>query len=801
MKGLRVFIKHVFRYFKKEIGYTSLNILGLSIGISAFIMAMLYVRYETTYDDHHEKKDRLFRISADIKEKDNDVGWAITQYPLGNTLKSNFPEVEEFARLLTYGITHVELENESFVEENFFFVDSTLLGMFSFDFLQGDSHTALHSPNSIVLSKTMAHKYFGIENPIGRRIKIDNENIYQVTGVYADMPKKAHFFANALISANANSDLRTNNNWSWFEVYTYVLLTSAEKANGFEKKLSQIAKDYVDPIFKPNNIHIRYKLINIKDIHLHSDCLLEPMPTGNIFYVYAFTGIGLFMLIISNINFINLSTARASRRALEVGIKKILGATRVQLACQFIAESLLLSLSALFVGMIGVSLLIPTFNQLLGLDLKIYMLISGPFLVFLLSIIFLVGVLGSTYPALFLSNFKPIHVLQAKYGKSLKKDPLRKILVVVQLSVSIILIIGTGIIYEQLNFVKNQELGFDKEQVLAIPFTIPAQKEKWLVLRNAFLKLPNVLAAGTASSIPAYSNGKNVMSIELEGGAFEERGVENYQVDYDYLETVGIKLIHGRGFSSEFKTDSNFSALVNESMVQRMGWKEPLGKRLRVLTDYEISDTSLFFTVIGVINDYHHRSLYDPISPIVILPGFNNNVGMVKIKDNGISETLSQLEIAWQNIFPGSTFEYYFLDEKFQRQYDKDEKRGMIFFIFSGLSILIACIGLMGLASYLSGLRAKEIVIRKVLGAKTGSLVGLMTKEYFWLLAIASIPSFIIAWYMMNQWLENFSYRIDIDPQIFVVSFFLIGFITILTTGIFSLKVVLQNPAEILKRE
>ncbi len=796
---IRNYVTTTLRYIKKEPGYTLLNILGLTVGITACLLIFLFVRYETSYDVYHERGERIFRISSDIREPDNAFRWAVTQFPVGKTVKTDFAEVEEYVRFFPNGISNVEIGDKNFVEEDFYFVDSTVFDIFTFDLVTGEANEALKAPNSIVLSQSMAEKFFGTENPMGQQLKIDNEDTYKVTGVYKDMPNRSHLIATALMSAS-NHPQYANTNWGGFNIYTYVLLHSADQAVAFEEKLEGIIEKHVNPIFEALNIKIHYELINLYDIHLHSNFEAEPEPTGNISYIYIFSAIGLFMLIIASINFINLSTARSSQRALEVGIRKVLGSYRWQLIAQFLVESVVVTLLALMISIGLIWLLIPVFNSMLDLQLDTSMLRSGPFILALLSIVFLVGILGGSYPAFFLSGFKPIAVLKGKYAKGSAKNPLRKLLVVVQFAVSLFLLIGTGIIYEQLNYVKTQDLGFDKEQVLAIPFTFQEQREKWPVLRSSFLNHPEITSVGSASTAPGDGYPKNVMNIELNDGSFDDRGVDFYGADFDYVETIGLDIVQGRSFSREFSTDSTLAVLANEAMVRRMGWEEPIGKRIKFYSG-EAQDTIPFMKVVGVIKDYHHRSLYNPIDPIIVLPRFNNRLGLVKMETSQLSETLASLEQDWQSLFPTTPFEYYFIDEEFQSQYEEDEKRGMIFMIFSGLAILIAILGLLGLASYVTVLRTKEISVRKILGAETRDILGLMTREYLWLVLFATIPAFVLAWYLMRQWLESFTYHTSINFLIFIAAFVGISLITFLTTGFFAVRAAQLNPADTLKDE
>ena len=786
------------RNLKNEPGYAFLNIFGLTLGISSCLIIFLYIQFELNYDTYHDKADRIYRISSDIKEPDNAFRWSVTQMPLGKSVKMDYAEVEEYVRFIGNGNSTIAYNNQNFFEEDYFFVDSTVFDVFHFELLRGDPKEALQKPNSIVLSESSSQKIFGSEDPIGKQLLLDDEENLQVTGVYKDMPRRSHLIANALISAstmeNANSQ-----NWGGFGIWTYVLLNAKSDYKAFEAKLSQTIEKHVAPIFDPMNIKIRYELLPLLDIHLHSNFEGEPQPAGNITYIYLFSAIGFFMLLIASINFINLSTARSSGRALEVGIRKVMGSLKKQLVGQFLTESILYTLFALLLSGALIFALIPAANNGLGLSLDYQMLTSTTFLFAVFLIILLVGVLGGSYPAFFLSAFEPIAVLKGKYTRGSGKNPLRKILVIVQFVISLFLLIGTGIIYDQLNYVRTKDLGFNKEHTLVIPFTHRSQIDKWPILKAQLDRNLQVTSTATATSLPGQGYGKSIMEVELEDGTTDERGVDMYFADYDYIETLGMEIVEGRNFSDEFSTDTTLAALANEAMVRRMGWTDPIGKKIR--NGGGAPDSIPFMKIIGVVKDYHHQSLYEPISALVIFPRFNNGRALVKIKGEKIDKTLGEIEGIWASTFPNTPFEYEFVDQSFYEQYEEDQRRGKIFLIFSLLTICIACLGLLGLASYTSVLRTKEISIRRVVGAEVIDILGLLTRDYLQLIAIAAIPGAFLAWYAMKKWLEGFAYHTSMNFGLFALAFGILTVLTLLTTGYFALKSTRINPAEALKAE
>ncbi|MEM9723493.1 MAG: ABC transporter permease [Bacteroidota bacterium] len=786
------------RNLKKEPGYAFLNIFGLTLGITSCLIIFLYIQYELNFDTYHEKADRIYRISSDIKEPDNAFRWSVTQLPLGKSVKMDYAEVEEYVRFIENGNSTVEYNNQNFFEEDYFFVDSTVFDVFSFEWILGESTEALHQPNSIVLSESSSKKIFGTEDPMGKQILLDDDETLQVTGVYKDMPRRSHLIANALISTST-LEASNSQNWGGFNIWTYVLLHPQSNYKEFEAKLSQTIEKHVDPIFEPLNIVIKYEVLPLLDIHLRSDFEGEPQPLGNIVYIYLFSAIGFFMLLIASINFINLSTARSSKRALEVGIRKVMGSLKKQLIGQFLTESLLYTALSLLLSFLLIMLLISPANSWLDLNLDYHMFTSPGFLLAIFGIILLVGILGGSYPAFFLSAFEPIAVLKGRYTKGSGKNPLRKFLVVIQFVISLFLLIGTGIIYDQLNYVRTKDLGFNKEHTLVIPFTHQSQLEKWPILEAKLDRNLQVISTATSTSFPGQGYGKNIMELELEDGSMDERGVDMYFSDFDYLETMGMEIVEGRSFSKEFSTDSSLAAIANEAMVRRMGWENPIGKKIRMGAD--VPDSIPFMKIIGVVKDYHHQSLYEPISALVILPRFNNGRGLIRIKGEEMQKTMGEIEAIWASTFPTSPFEYEFVDQSFYEQYEEDQRRGRIFLIFAVLTICIACLGLLGLASYTSVLRTKEISIRRVVGAGVNDILGLLTKDYLQLIAIAAIPGALLAWFTMKNWLEGFAYHTSMNYGLFAIAFIILAVLTLLTTGYFALKATRLNPADALKAE
>ncbi|MBK8501119.1 MAG: ABC transporter permease [Saprospiraceae bacterium] len=790
------------RGLRRQPGYALLNILGLTIGVAATLFILLYVYTEMRYDRYHTKQDRIYRISSDITEPDDAFRWAVTQTPLGMQVKADFPEVEQFVRFIPNGRTQLQSGEKLFFEEDVYLVDSTLTEIFDLDFVRGDALTALKDPNSIVLSSTVANRIFGTDDPINEILKTPSDGEYKVTGVYRDFPSYSHLVPAALISTNSIDGLMNPDPGSWggFGIYTYVLLRDGTDPAVFQNKLTEIIKNHVAVIFDQFDIKIRYELINLADIHLRSDFEGEPEPVGKMGFIYIFGAVAIFMLLIACINYMNLATARSTKRALEVGIRKVLGSERRQLVGQFLSESVIFSLVALFLSFGLVFLLLPVFNQAFDLDLSRAFLVSPVILGGALIILLLTGILGGSYPAFYLSGFRPISVLKGQLSKGTGNPQLRKVLVTVQFAITLFMIIGTGIIYDQMNYLRNKELGFDKEHLMTFGLQGRDAQGKYTVLRQELLQIPKITSVATASTSPGNGFGKQVMSVENSEGVVDEYGVDNYAVDFEFFPTMNIKFIAGRNFSREFGTDSTLAAIVNESMVKRMGWTDAIGKRIQ----FQGNDTLPFARVIGVVKDFHQQSLYEPISPLVFIPRFQNGQVHLKLNPqsaNDLSAIIGQVEQVWNKVFPGTPFEYDFVDAAFMELYHADQVRAKIFTLFSILMIFIACLGLLGLASFTAEQRTKEIGVRKILGAETSNIVLLLTRNFVLLVALASIPAFIGAWYFMSKWLDTFSYHANLNYWLFALSLMIVILITLMTTGYHAFKAAVRNPINSLRDE
>lgn len=783
------------RHLKRQPGYALLNILGLTIGIASALLIVLYLNQETSYDKHQTNASRIYRISADITEPDNAFRWAVTQPPLGSTVNTEFQEVKQFTRFAGGGNTRFRLDDRNYEAEDMFLVDSTVFDVFTFNFVQGDPATALDAPNSIVLNQTLAEKIFKGENPMGKLLETERFS-YEVTGVFEDVPITSHIRPDAMASFSTNERYSTSQSWGGFGLYTYVLLNEGTDPGYVEQRLNEeIIPKYVATVFDQFDIKVKYEMINIQDIHLYSDFEGEPTDLGNIDYVYIFLAVAIFLVLIACINYMNLATARSMRRSLEVGIRKVMGAFRAALIRQFIVESILIALVSMLISILLLLIVVPVINSTVGTSLLLSDLLSQKIVLTLLGILIFTGLVSGSYPAFYLSGFSPIKAIKGGSGSKRTGNVwLRRILVGLQFSISIFMLIGTLVIYQQMQYVRDADLGFNKDRV--VNFTLNrSTSEKWEAFRTSLLQNPNIANAATATNIPGNGFGKNVMQVETNEGVMEDYGVDWYGVDYDYINVLEIEMADGRGFSRDFPSDTATSVLVNESMVERMGWDKPIGMRFQF-----DQDSTVFHKVIGVVKDFHHRSLYNPIESFMIFPNLNNRQAMVKIGGD-LEEGLAHLESTWIELFPNTPLEYQFLDQNFMEAYESDQLRGRLFLGFALMMIIISGLGLLGLASFTAEQRSKELSVRKVLGADVKGLVLLLVKDFIWLVLVGALPAFLIGYKIMNNWLNDFEYHTEINVMIFIAVLIIVATFVILTTGFQAYKAATANPSENLKYE
>ncbi|MFT3678998.1 MAG: ABC transporter permease [Ferruginibacter sp.] len=787
------------RNFRKDKWYSTLNVLGLTISITFSLFLIFYIADELSYDKFNKKAERIYRVNSYIHEKDKTTNWVITQFPLGPTVKKDFPEVEESARLISRERTLFKSGENNFYETKIYYADSTIFNVFTAKFLEGNPATALTEPFDIVITKSLAEKYFGKNTPAAGKTLKTVYDLYKVTGVIEDVPKNTHLRYDMLISMPTflKGFRGQQDYWLNFNTFTYVLLKPGTSVKAINTKLDGLYKKLMEADFKKFNASMEYDVQKITDIHLQSKLAYEPEELGSMSYIWIFGSVAFFMLLIACINYMNLTTARSARRAKEIGIRKVTGSTKKQLVLQFLSESLFTSFTAVLLSVFLVFLLLPVFNNISGKSFTLQTILQPFNLLLLLGIILFTGLLGGSYPAFYLSSFKPVGILKGALSKASGNISLRRTLVVLQFSISMIMLISTWVVYTQLSFLRKKYLGFSKDQVMTVTVnTGEDERNKIFAMNNEFRSLPGVKDVGTAYGYPGIPNVPlNLFSVETKSG-YVDKTVECYSVDDRYLPTLGIKIVKGRNFTG--LPDTLRSVIVNESMVKQFGWgDDAVGKKVK----YPGDTSSYYLEVVGVMKDFNQKSLYNPITPMLFYYSPNCNIIQLKTTAADLKATIAKVETAWKKYFPQLPFEYKFLDDDFNSQYTADQKRGEIFAAFSVLTIIITFLGLLGLTAFTTQQKQKEISIRRVLGASTPQVINLIAKNYLWLSLIAAAIAFPVAWYFMNKWLNIFPYNTGLSLLPFVISAFVIVVTAAATAGFHSAKAAWAKPAKVLKTE
>ena len=785
-------LKTAFRNLTRHKGYSLINISGFAIGIACCILILLWVQDELSYDRFHEKLNELYRVVEEQHYSDGTIfPIARTPYPLGPALKADYPEITEYARftpcwrvLLTHG-------DKSFYEKDFAFADPSFLKMFSFPLLKGNPKTALSSMNSILLSEKMAKKYFGDENPIGKTLTMDNTVDFLISGIFKDVPHNSHLRFDFLgqfqmfIKLSSWGDEWWSNNY-----YTYVQL----ERNTFHQDVTRKIYEYLKKIDPRTGTKLL--LQPVKDIHLHSDFAIDlgGKSENRAKYVYMFSLVAVFVLLIACMNFMNLTTARASRRSLEIGVRKIVGANRSNLITQFLGESILISILSLVVALGLVLLLLPVFNSISGKELNFDTLNLGLLIPGLIGMALLTGIISGSYPAFLLSSIKPVKVLKGSLRLGARKSSYRKVLVTLQFSLSIALVIGTIVVYRQLHFMQKQNLGYNQGHL--IYFTERGDFWKsYDTFKKEIQQNPDILGITAASSIPTHTV-TSTSGVDWEGKSPEfDVLFTQFNVDYDYFETFEMEMAQGRAFSREFPTDATDAYILNETGARLTGMKDPVGKKFSLWGKPG--------PIIGIVKDYHFKSLHAKIEPLVLRMYHQDwhNYVIIRVRAENITGTLKSVENAYKKYHPGYPFEFWFLDEALNNLYLSEIRTGTVFRWFTFLAIFISSLGLFGLASFMADQRTKEIGIRKVLGASAFGIFFLLLKEFVKWVLIASAISWPIAYYAMERWLKNFAYRTDIAIWIFMVSGIFGLFIAVVTVSYQSLKASIANPVDSLRYE
>jgi putative ABC transport system permease protein len=798
---LRNYLRVAFRNIRKQKGYAFINISGLAIGMAACLLILLWVYDELSYDTYHENADRIYRLTIDAN-LGAQMSVPVAPTPAGPAMVQEYPEALQAVRLSRPNRSPVVVGDREYFEENVAYADNSIFEIFSFPLVEGDPRAALEAAYSVVLTEDVARKYFGNDQALGKTIKIGGRD-YAVMGVAKNVRENSHFGFNILLSMETRyaESRPIMENWLAISNYAYVLLAENADPAALEAKLPALIEKNLGPTLKSLGGSITLHLQPLKRIHLHSDFRGDIAPQGDILYVYLFSAIALFILIIAGINFVNLSTARWTARAKEVGVRKTLGALREKLVGQFLGESVVYSLLALVLAVGLILLARPWFSAVAGRDLS-FNVLQIPWLVpAFLGLALLVGVAAGAYPAFFLSSFRPVRVLRGGTRIGSKNILFRRVLVVTQFVISVVLIIGTMVVYKQLAFMKTKNLGFEKEQVVVLPGLADVMPKSYETLRNEFRKVSGVLDVGAGSLVPGRGIMKSV--FQPEGFQRDQSQPMDYRnIDSGYLPTLGIAIAAGRNFSEELATDRTQSVLINETAAEKFGWKDPIGKQFIITPDQNSTGGETRLNVVGVVKDFHSTSLREKIDPMILFYDPTQCASFaVRVAPAEIQKTLGLLEDKWKELLPQKPFDFFFLDESFDSQYRAEERIGNLALRFSLLAILVSCLGLFGIASYTTEQRTKEIGIRKVLGASGGIIVRMLSKEYLLLVAIGNLFAWPVAYLMMRSWLQNFAYRTSLAYWIFLAAAVLSIAVSLSTVTYQSVRAARTNPVKSLRCE
>ena len=797
------FFKIALRNLWKYKGFTAINIFGLAIGLATCLLITLYVIDELSYDRYNANASRIYRVNADFHLNGSVFNRRTTPAGLAGALVTEYPQIEKAVRFFDEGKILVKHGNETLAEPDCVYADSTLFEVFTLPMIAGDPHTALVQPRSIVLSESMARKYFNSTDILGKTLLINKNVTYKITGVIKDMPAQSHVHYHFIKAMSELEDSR-NPNWMTVNFVTYILARPGVDEKTIDQCIAQATRKYAEPQLR-NFIHsslddlakkgdyFRFVTLPLTSIHLHSTLTDEKEPSGNMEYVYIFIVIAAFILLIACVNFMNLSTARSAGRAKEVGIRKVLGSFRSGLISQFLVESVLTSFAALILALVLVLVLFPYFKILVGREITTGIFSTSWLLPCLILATMAVGLLAGSYPAFFLSSFEPRKVLKGRLASGFKGGWLRNSLVVFQFAIAIILIVGTIVIYRQLDYMRNKRVGYDREQVLILQNTYSLGAHARM-FKEELLKIPGIKSVTITHFLPtADIEETQVYSKDAGTSSSNSIGIETWSIDPDYIPTLGMQMAAGRNFSPVMTTDSS-AIIINETAAGLLGFQDPLKASLYQHTPFKI---------IGVVKDFNAGSLRTKIKPLVFRLAEQNGSVAMRIDTRDIPSLITQVEEKYHSVdnMREEPFSYSFMDDDFNKLYHAEQQTGKIFVSFASFAILIACLGLFGLVTYAAEQRTKEIGIRKVLGARVSNIVNILLADFLKLVLVATVIAFPVAWWGMNKWLQDFAYRTSISWWIFVAAGLLAIIITLATVSFQALKAALANPTKSLRSE
>ena len=797
------YLKIGLRHLIKNRLYAATSVLGLSIGIACSILIMLYLTNELSYDRHHENADRIYRLGAEYT-----IGGKVSRFanigrPVGPTLKKDYPEVLEFTRFRKYNVVtgnpvllSVAGEKDKEIEEQrVYWADSTVFDIFTYKFSSGKPNTSLTRPNTVVITESIARKLFGDSNPLGKVIEIDKSERCEITGVIEDPPNTTHLNFEVLISWSTFHSEADLQRWVGGHVYTYLLFPEQHNMDAFQAKWPSFYEQYMAATFKQVGGSCNVVIQPLKDIHLHSDLTWEAENNGDIIYIYVFAAVGIFILIIASINYVNMATARSILRAKEVGIRKVAGALRKGLIKQFFSEAVIVVTISFAAAIIMAIAGLPVLNDLTARSLTLdpssgLLLLRGT-----IGVVVLVTLIAGLYPAFYLSSFIPAKVLTRRPVERAGGVSLRQVLVIIQFTISIVIIISTLVVLDQLNYMKNKDLGFNRENIIAISAKGTSIKSSLESAKTELLEHPDILQVSISENLPGQNLNMTSLSFESEDGAMEDLEVNFLEVDYEYLDLMGVEIVEGRNFDRAMSTDKDLAVIVNQMLVDKFGWSDPIGKKVNAGSDTPLQ-------IVGVVNDFHMETLHNEIRPVVMLlldpPG---SWIFLRASDANLGSTITFLEKKWQEFEPNFPLNYVFVSENLRQMYQGDEKVSNLFGYCSIIAIFISCLGLLGLSAFTTERRIKEVGIRKVLGASSSNIVSVLSREFLMLVLIANIVGWPLAYLAMDKWLEQFAYQTTISWWIFLAAGALAMSIAIATISFHAIKAALSNPVDSLRYE
>jgi putative ABC transport system permease protein len=808
---IRNYIKTAFRNLWKNKGFSAINILGLAIGLATCLLILIFVMDELSYDRWNQNADRIYRLDNEISFSGNHFSRADGPGPAGPAIRRDYPEVEKEVRLNTAGGLLIRKGSQNIREDKVVYADSTFFEVFTLPLIVGDAHTALVAPRTVVISERIAAKYFDGGDAVGKLLMINDSIPYKVTGVMKNIPEASHFHYDFIVSLSESEDAKQTNEWLSNNYTTYLLLRKGVDSKKFETKLSrELIARYIAPLvqsllhlsmddyYKSGNTYV-FTLMPLTAIHLRSNKSAELEPNGNIQYVYIFSAIALFILLIACVNFMNLSTARSANRAKEVGIRKVLGSLRSGLVTQFLMESVLISFIGLLLALGLAWLLLPVFNNLAAKQMTIGLFSRPLLLPALLLLMLVVGLLAGSYPALFLSGFQPIEVLKGKLSKGFKAGWLRNGLVVIQFAISIVLIFGTVVIYRQLAYIQDRQVGFNRDQVLVVENT-GVLGDGIRAYRDNLARLPGVEGITVTGFLPTADwRSDNTFFLSPDLDIKKGISLQTWRVDEKYIPVMGMQTVAGRNFSPDFPTDST-GVIVNEAMVRQLGLLHPVSEKIYTINDINTRKL-MTYHILGVVKDFNFNSLREVVSPLGLFLQPDHGRIALRIQTKQLSQLVSQVQAGWDRMAPGQPFSYTFMDDQFNSIYRTEQRMGGISLSFSLLAIFIACLGLFGLSAYAAEQRTREIGIRKVLGASVTAIIRLLSRDFLMLVLVSALIALPLAWWAMHHWLQDFAYRINIGWEIAILALAVAAGIAMLTVCLQALRAALANPVRSLRSE